>query len=90
MRDENLFQNSVSRGIPRSLLKREMILDTLSETQQFPRYPSPHKRNTEVHATTQEEPRVHPSQLEMRVDSVLHQEKNPDVSITPSEEADLT
>ena len=34
-----------------------------------PRYSSPLKRNTEFHAPSQEEPRILPPQIEMRVDS---------------------
>ena len=35
-RDEALFQSSVSRGIPRCLLKRERVQDTLYATQEDP------------------------------------------------------
>ena len=41
-RDEALFQSSVLRETPRSLLKRERVLDTLDETQEGPQDTRPH------------------------------------------------
>ena len=41
-RDEALFQSSVSRETPCSLLKCERVLDTLDATQEGPRDTRPH------------------------------------------------
>ena len=41
-RDEALFQSSVSRETPRSLLKCKQVLDTLDATQEGPRDTHPH------------------------------------------------
>ena len=41
-RDEALFQSSVSRETPRSLLKCKRVLDTLDATQEGPRDTHPH------------------------------------------------
>ena len=46
MRDEALFQSSVSREMPRSLWKHERVLDTLDATQEGPRDTRPHSRGT--------------------------------------------
>ena len=46
MRDEALFQSSVSRETPRSLLKRERVFDTLDATQEGPQDTHPHSRGT--------------------------------------------
>ena len=103
MRDEALFQRSVSRETPRSLLKRQRVLDTLVATQEVPRYTRPLERTPEFHATTQKKPQFPPPQLEMRVDSPaeepdspaeeinsrFHRERNPDLAVAPQEEADL-
>ena len=41
-RDEAVFQSSVSRETPRSLLKCKRVLDTLDATQEGPRDTRPH------------------------------------------------
>ena len=69
MRDEALFQSSVSREILCSLLKCERVLDTLDETQDVHQHSRPHSRGTRSFPTHLNLSPLFPPHFEMRVDS---------------------
>ena len=54
--DEALDRYSVSSDVPRSILRFEMVLDTLMRPQKFPDIPVSLEGNTEVLGTTSSEP----------------------------------
>ena len=56
--DEALARYSVSREVPRSVLKWETVLGTLMRPQKFSDIPVSFERNTEVPATTSSEPHI--------------------------------
>ena len=67
--DEALSHCSVSREIPRSLLKLETVLNTLHETPEVPRLTRPHSRGTLSFPAHLNLSPFAPPHLEMRVDS---------------------
>ena len=54
--DEALARYSVSSEVPSSVLRFEMVLDTLMRPQKFPEIPVSLEGNTEVLGTTSSEP----------------------------------
>ena len=90
MRDEALFQSSVSREIPRSLRKRERILDTLHATQEGPQDTRPHVRGTLSFPPQLKKSSVSTLRLEVRVHSLASSEKESQRSYRTSEGAALT
>ena len=84
MRDEALFQSSVSREMPRSLWKHERVLDTLDATQEVPQHTHPHSSGTPSFLADLNLKPFAPPHLEMRVDSPAFSGKESRRSYCPS------